>query len=113
MPPSLSVCNTDALGEQIQRAFPQAKVVKTLNTVNAYVMVGPKQVADGGHTIFMSGNDAAAKDTVRKLLESFGWQDILDLGDITTARGPEMILPLWVRVFGVVKTPMFSFKLVR
>jgi predicted dinucleotide-binding enzyme len=113
MPPSLTVCNTDSLGEQIQRAFPQTKVVKTLNTMNAYLMVGPKQLADGAHTVFVSGNDAAAKQTVTKLLESFGWRDIFDLGDITTARGTEMILPIWVRVWGATKNPMFSFKLVR
>jgi predicted dinucleotide-binding enzyme len=113
MPPSLTVCNTDSLGEQIQRAFPQTKVVKTLNTVNAFLMVGPRQLADGAHTIFVSGNDAGAKQAVAKLLESFGWQDVFDLGDITTARGTEMILPIWVRTFGVLKNPMFSFKLVR
>lgn len=113
MPPSLTVCNTDSLGEQIQRAFPQTKVVKTLNTMNAYLMVGPKQLADGDHTVFVSGNDASAKQTVTKLLESFGWRDIFDLGDITTARGTEMILAIWVRVWGATKNPMFSFKLVR
>lgn len=113
MPPTLFVSNTDSLGEQIQRAFPQTKVVKTLNTMNAYLMVGPKQLADGAHTVFVSGNDAAAKQTVTKLLESFGWSDIFDLGDITTARGTEMILPIWVRVWGATKNPMFSFKLVR
>jgi predicted dinucleotide-binding enzyme len=113
MPPSLTVCNTDSLGEQIQRAFSQTKVVKTLNTMNAYLMVGPKQLADGAHTVFVSGNDAAAKGTATKLLESFGWKDIVDLGDITTARGTEMMLPIWVRVWGATKNPMFSFKLVR
>jgi predicted dinucleotide-binding enzyme len=113
MPPSLTVCNTDSLGEQIQRAFPQTKVVKTLNTMNAYLMVGPKQLAGGAHTVFVSGNDAAAKQTVTRLLEDFGWSDIFDLGDITTARGTEMIVPIWVRVLGATKTPMFSFKLVR
>jgi predicted dinucleotide-binding enzyme len=113
MPPSLTVCNTDSLGEQIQRAFPQAKVVKTLNTVNGLLMVSPRQLADGAHTIFVSGNDAGAKQTVVKLLESFGWRDVFDLGDITTARGVEMFLPLWVRAFAALKTPMFSFKLVR
>jgi hypothetical protein len=113
MPPSLTVCNTDSLGEQIQRAFPSAKVVKTLNTVNALLMVAPLRVADGQHTIFVSGNDAGAKATVTEMLRSFGWSDILDLGDITTARGTEMFLPLWVRVFSATKTPMFSFRLVR
>lgn len=113
MPPSLSVCNTDSLGEQIQRAFPMLKVVKTLNTMNAYLMVGPTQLAGGDHTIFVSGNDIAAKATVTDVLRSFGWQDIVDLGDITTARGTEMLLPIWLRVWAATQTPMFSFKLVR
>jgi 8-hydroxy-5-deazaflavin:NADPH oxidoreductase len=76
MPPSLTVCNTDSLGEQIQRAFPEARVVKTLNTMNAYLMVGPRQLADGNHTVFVSGNDAGAKKAVSGLLQSFGWQDM-------------------------------------
>jgi hypothetical protein len=94
MPPTLSVSNTDSVAEQIQRAFPAVKVVKTLNTVNAYLMVGPGQVAGADHTIFLSGNDAGAKAQVADVLRSFGWKDILDLGDIATARGPEMYLPL-------------------
>lgn len=113
MPPSLSVCNTDSLGEQIQRALPRAKVVKTLNTVNAYLMVAPKQLAGGDHTMFVSGNDAAAKAKATDLLKSFGWTDIVDLGDITTARGTEMYLPLWARVWMATKNPMFTVKLVR
>jgi predicted dinucleotide-binding enzyme len=113
MPPSLSVCNTDSLGEQIQRAFPEVKVVKTLNTVNAYLMVGPKQLADGAHTMFVCGNDQGAKSKVTELLRSFGWQDIMDLGDITMSRGTEMMLPIWVRIWNATQNPMFSFKVVR
>lgn len=113
MPPTLAVCNTDSLGEQIQRAFPALKVVKSLNTVNANLMVGPKTLADGDHTMFVCGNDAGAKATVTALLQSFGWRDIVDLGDITSARGTEMYLPLWLRSWGAVKTPTFSIKLVR
>lgn len=113
MPPSLTICNTDSLGEQIQRTFPEAKVVKALNTMNAYLMVGPRQLADGNHTVFVCGNDAAAKTSVTELLQSFGWQDIFDLGDITNARGTEMLLPLWARVYVATGKPMFSFKLVR
>ena len=81
MPPSLLVCNTDSLGERIQKAFPEVKVVKTLNAVNALVMTNPGQIKGADHTVFMSGN--------------------------------EMILPLWVRLFGVLKSPMFNFKVVR
>ena len=113
MPPSLTVCNTDSLGEQIQKAFPDVRVVKTLNTMSCYLMVGPAQLAGGNHTVFVSGDDAGAKQTVRELLRSFGWEDIVDLGDITTARGTEMMLPIWARVFVATGNPMFSFKLVR
>jgi predicted dinucleotide-binding enzyme len=114
MPPSLAICNTDSLGEQIQKAFPGAKVVKTLNTTNAYVMVDPSQVAGGNHDIFVSGNDAGAKTRVTSLLkEWFGWKSVIDLGDITTARGTEMILPIWVRLWGALGTPMFNFKIAR
>ena len=114
MPPSLTVCNTDSLAEQIQRAFPNVKVVKTLNTTNAQVMVDPARVAGGDHDLFISGNDAAAKARVTELLKRwFGWRSVIDLGDITTARGAEMLLPIWVRLMGVLGTPLFNFKIVR
>jgi predicted dinucleotide-binding enzyme len=112
-PPSLFVSNTDSLAEQIQRAYPNSRVVKTLNTVNARVMVYPGQLADGSHTIFVSGNDAQAKAQVSELLRSFGWEDILDLGDITTARGPEMYLPLWLRLWGALGTGILNVRVVR
>ncbi len=113
MPPTLSVSNTDSLGEQIQRRFPEAKVVKTLHTMNAYLMVDPAQLAATDHTLFVSGDDAEAKATVTELLRSFGWTDIIDLGDISTARGTEMLLPIWVQLFGVLQKPIFNFKIVR
>ena len=113
MPPSLSVCNTDSLGEQIQRAFPQVKVVKSLNTLNCNLMVNPALVP-GSHDIFVSGNDAAAKAKVTEFLKrDFGWKSVIDVGDITTARGTEMLLPLWVRLMGAFQSPMFNFKIVR
>ena len=113
MPPTLSVVNTDSLGEQIQRRFPEAKVVKTLHTMNAYLMVDPAQLAGGDHTVFVSGDDPEAKAAVTDLLRSFGWTDIIDLGDITTARGAEMVLPVWLRLFGALQKPVFNFKIVR
>ena len=113
MPPTLLVSNTDSLGEQIQRRFPEAKVVKTLHTMNAYLMVDPAQLAATDHTVFVSGDDAEAKARVSELLRSFGWSDIIDLGDITTARGTEMVLPIWVRLFGVLQKPIYNFKVVR
>ena len=114
MPPTLTVCNTDSMGEQIQRAFPDAKVVKTLNTTNVNVMVDPAQVAGGDHDLFVSGNDAAAKARVTELLRQwFGWRTVIDLGDITTARGVEMLLPVWLRLMGALGTPLFNFKIAR
>ena len=113
MPPTLSVSNTDSLSEQIQRSFPEVKVVKTLNTMNAYMMVDPAQLAGADHTVFMSGDDAEAKATVSELLRSFGWTDIIDLGDISTARGTEMLLPIWLRLLGALQTHIFNFKIVR
>jgi len=113
MPPSLSVCNTDSLGETLQRAFPDAKVVKSLNTVNATLMVAPGNLAGGDHTMFVCGNDGGAKSQVKELLQAFGWKDVIDLGDITNARGTEQLLPIWVRLMGALKTPGFNFKVVR
>jgi predicted dinucleotide-binding enzyme len=113
MPPSLSISNTDSLGELIQRTYPELKVVKSLNTLNAYVMVNPKLLPESTN-IFLNGNDADAKAEVKKLLTSFGWgeKDIIDMGDISTARGTEQILPLWVRLWMALQTPMFNFKIV-
>jgi 8-hydroxy-5-deazaflavin:NADPH oxidoreductase len=113
MPPTLWVSNTDSLGERIQRRFPEAKVVKTLHTTNAYVKVDPAQLAGADHTVFVSGDDAEAKAEVGELLRSFGWTDIIDLGDITTARGTEMLMPIWLRLFGALQKPVFNFKIVR
>jgi hypothetical protein len=113
MPPSLSVCNTDSLGEQIQRAFPDVKVIKTLNTMNCNIMVNPKLVADGNHDIFISGNDASAKVKVTEILrEWFGWKSVIDLGDITTARATEMLLPIWITLMGKYQSPNFNFKII-
>jgi len=113
MPPSLTVSNTDSLGEQIQRRFPGTRVVKALNTVNAGLMVDPAGLAAAGHTVFVSGDDATAKAQVVALLESLGWTDIIDLGDITTARGTEMYVALWTRLMGALGTAAFSIKVVR
>ena len=110
-PPRLFVCNDDSLGEQIQRAFPEARVVKTLNTVNAAVMVDPTP----GTNIFVCGNEAEAKTQVGELLQSFGWtaDKIIDLGDISNARGTEMYLPLWIRLMGALGTPQFNIAVVQ
>ncbi|MEZ4454345.1 MAG: NAD(P)-binding domain-containing protein [Nannocystaceae bacterium] len=111
-PPSLSVCNTDSLGEQLQRAFPALRVVKALNTVNCLLMVEPARVP-GDHVTFVAGNDAAAKAQVQELLREFGWRSILDLGDITMARGLEAYLLLWIRLYGALGTADFNVSLTR
>ncbi len=114
MPPSLTVANTDSLGEQIQSALPDTRVEKTLNTVNAFVMVDPRQLAGGDHSMVLCGNDPEAKAQVTRILkEWFGWKDVIDLGDITNARGSEMFVTLWARLFGALGTPMFGVKVVR
>jgi len=114
LPPTLSVCNTDSVGEQIQHAFPGVKVVKTLNTVTVFLMVNPGLVAGGDHTLFVCGNDAAAKTQVSAWLKDwFGWQDMIDLGDITNSRGTEMYLPLWLRLWGALGSGMFNVKVVK
>lgn len=110
MPPSLKPVNTDSLGEQIQRAFPELNVVKTLNTMNAEIMVAPSKI-EGEHDVFISGNDETAKASVTEILKSFGWQAerIIDLGDISTARGTEMMLPVWLRLSQALGTADFNF----
>ena len=114
MPPTLLVSNTDSLGEQIQRTYPQVKVVKTLNTVGASIMINPRQLADGDHHLFVSGNDAEAKAQVIQVLTAwFGWRHIVDLGDITTARATEMYLPIWLRLRGALGTVLFNVKVVK
>ena len=113
MPPTLLFCNTDSLGERIQAAFPEARVVKSLNTTTAQVMVDPRQLTEPT-TMFVSGNDQEAKDWVhRELLERwFGWEQVLDLGDITAARGQEMWMPLWLRLMGAAGTAAFNLRIV-
>ncbi len=115
MPPTLSVCNDNSLAEEIQKVFPESKVVKTLNTLNCALMVNPNALNNGDHTIFMNGNDVDAKAEVRKLLNSFDWknENIIDMGDITTARGTEQLLPIWIRLYGTLGTPNFQFKIVK
>jgi len=113
-PAALTICNLDSLGEQIQKAFPEAKVVKTLNTMNCKLMVNPSSLK-GNHTVFVSGNDENAKAKVKTLLNEFGWKDssIIDTGDITSARGSEMLLPMWLRLMGALSTPHFNFSIVK
>jgi 8-hydroxy-5-deazaflavin:NADPH oxidoreductase len=115
-PPTLleGLNNTTSLGEEIQKILPNAKVVKTLNTMWGGLMVNPAMIGNGDHSAFVSGNDADAKQKVKEILTSFGWMatNILDLGDITTARGVEMWLPIWLRIYGATNNGAFNIKIV-
>ncbi len=112
-PPRLTVCNDSSLGEQIQAALPETKVVKSLNTINANLMVEPSLVP-GEHAVFVSGDDADAKRFVAQtvLRDWFGWPAVIDLGDITSARGTEMYLPLWLRLWAALGTANFNVAIV-
>lgn len=112
-PPTLSVKDTDSLAEQIQRAHPQARVVKALNTVAHEVMVDPGSVGDGDTTIFVAGDDAGARTVARGLLEELGWRDVVELEELSAARGLEMWLPLWVRLMQRFGRGGFNLKIVR
>jgi len=112
MPPTLFVQGDDSLGERIQREFPQARVVKTLNTMGASIMANPRRLKEE-HDVFLSGNDKAAKELVAGILRAWGWKVILDLGDITTARGTEMLMPLWIRLLGTIGNADYNFHVAR
>ena len=113
-PPVIGVAIDDSLGEQIQRAFPETRVVKALNTLNANVMVDPSLVP-GEHDLFVSGDDEGAKAEVGELLQSFGWpaERIVDLGDITAARGQELYVGMWLRLMGALGGPAFNIHVAR
>lgn len=114
MPPTLAISNIDSLGETIQREFPHCIVVKSLNTMNAHLMVNP-QLLPGNHSVFISGDDPQGKAKISSLLEDIGWMrsDIIDLGDISTCRGTEMLLPVWLRLWQAFGTAEFNFHIVR
>jgi hypothetical protein len=111
-PPTLfTAAAGDSLAERIQKAIPDARVVKALNTVTAAVMGHPEKVP-GETDLFIAGNDASAKQSVTAVLKEFGWKSILDLGDVTAARGTEAYLLLWVRLWGALGTPVLNVRVV-
>jgi 8-hydroxy-5-deazaflavin:NADPH oxidoreductase len=116
MPPVImpELCNTTSLGEEIQKAFPKSYVVKTLNTMWCGLMVNPAMIGGGDHNNFLCGNNPESKVEVRKLLNQFGWKEenLIDLGDITSSRGTEMVLPIWLRIMSVKHNGAFNFKIV-
>ncbi|HZH95746.1 MAG TPA: NAD(P)-binding domain-containing protein [Flavisolibacter sp.] len=116
MPPSLlpALSNNNSLGEEIQRTFPEVQVVKTLNTMWCGLMVNPNMIGGGNHTAFICGNDGEAKEKVLSLMREFGWkkENVLDLGDISAARGTEAMLPVWLRIYTATQNGAFNFKVV-
>lgn len=112
-PPTLLMSNTDSLAEQIQRAFPDARVVKAFNTVTVAVLVNPKAFRGEETTIFLAGDDADARATAAGIASDLGWSDVVQFDDLTAARGLEMWLPLWIRLFRQFGTSMFNIKVVR
>lgn len=112
-PPNLFVMNTDSLAEQLQRSFGDLRVVKSLHTMTAHLMTGPRQLADGAFSTFVCGNDAAAKQLVTDVLTELGHQDVVDLGDLAGARGTEAMMLVWLRLYQVLGTADFTFKVVR
>jgi predicted dinucleotide-binding enzyme len=114
MPPTMFIVNDDSLGEKIQREFPEVKVVKGLNTMNAHVMVNPSLVP-GDHNVFICGNDTSAKEEVNSLLTSMGWPNssIIDLGGISNSRGTEQLVSIWVRLWGALGTAEFNFHIAK
>ncbi len=117
MPPSLipGLCNTNSLGEEIQKEFPYALVIKTLNTMWSGLMVNPGMIGGGDHINYISGNDTEAKNKVKKILNQLGWKEenIIDLGDISGARASESVLLIWLKVMRVLQTGTFNFKIVK
>lgn len=115
MPPASAISDKNGAGlaERIQARFPNLRVVKTLSSMNAAIMLNPSLVANGDSTVFVSGNDADAKNTTIEVLTSFGWTDILDLGDIATSRSVELLMPVWMALYGVLGNTPFNFKIAR
>jgi predicted dinucleotide-binding enzyme len=113
-PPVLTVPYGDSLAERLQRAHPGVRVVKALNTMNGDVMVHPELVP-GPHEVFVAGDDPAAKATVTALLRQFGWpaDAVLDVGDLTAARGLEAAVLFWVTLRMAVGHNRFNLHVAR
>jgi len=113
-PIQLFVVNTDSLAERIQRAHPGLRVVKALNTVTAHIMTNPAGLAGGDHDVFVAGNDAEARERVTRFLrDEFGWKTVIDLGDLTAARGMEMMIMVWLKIWAALGTSDFNYKIAR
>jgi 8-hydroxy-5-deazaflavin:NADPH oxidoreductase len=109
-PPKLSVTGADSLGERVQRALPDAKVVKAFNTIGNPYFVDPS-FSEGQPTMLIAGDDEGAKHTVRDVLADFGWSDVVDIGGIEGSRELEAICIVWVKIGGTRGSWDHGFKL--
>jgi len=103
---------TETLGESLQRALPGTRVVKAMNFVSAQLMGHPEKLA-GRHSVFVAGNDVEARTAAAALLREIGWQDVLDLGDLTACRAMESLAPLWIRLNSRLDSVWFNLEVVR
>ncbi|KAH0787374.1 NADP oxidoreductase [Histomonas meleagridis] len=101
-----------SLGEEIQKLLPNTKVVKTLNYLGYNMMTSPQELPEQ-ITGFYCGNDKEAKIAVEQLLRDFGWQDTLDLGNISMSRYTEMLGAFWPAAYNALGHMTWGFKLVR
>ncbi len=113
-PPTVVQPEGRSLAESIQAAFPEARVVKALNTMNADVMVHPRSLS-GSHAVLIAGDDSEAKSVVAVLLRGFGWtaEEVLDVGELHASRGLELYLPLWLNLMASLGSPAFNIAVVR
>lgn len=109
-PAKLSISGEDSLGERVQRALPEAKVVKAFNTIGNQYFVEPS-FSEGQPTMLIAGNDEEAKRTVEEVLTDFGWSDVVDIGGIEGARELEAICIAWVKIGGARDAWDHGFKL--
>lgn len=109
-PPKLSISGDDSLGERVQRALPDAKVVKAFNTIGNPYFVDPS-FSEGKPTMLIAGDDEGAKGTVSDVLKDFGWSDIIDIGGIEGSRELEAICIVWVKIGGARGAWDHGFKL--
>jgi predicted dinucleotide-binding enzyme len=100
------------VGEAIQHAFPRVRLVKTLNSVSAHLMVDPRHLR-GRHQVFIASDDEPAKQEVTSLLRDFGWAEIIDLGGLDACRAMEQLIPLWMQLDRKLGGPNFNLAVVR
>ncbi|MCU7495709.1 MAG: NAD(P)-binding domain-containing protein [Ignavibacteria bacterium] len=111
-PPEISVTPGNSAGEQIQRWLPESRVVKAFNSIGANLMCHPEH-KDGAPDLFICGNDIDAKKSVAHYAESWGWENIVDMGNISEAFYLEALAAMWVHYAVMNKSRTHAFKLIK